>query len=625
MPTGSSSALALAARLRALDDDALRRLLIARGIRSTGIRDWFDLAEALLDRTAVQSALERLDRRTLAVLAAAAQLAGTKGAPTAQELADRLGSDSPARITDAAQVAVEAGLLGEESGRYAPWDAVVEQLASWPSFGLPALDDLLWAPPPAALDLAVDADAAVDRGAGEHAFATTSAVTDLVLELTREPARRLAKGGIALPDVRRLTATASIPPEDLLPLLELAERAGVTTGDATTWMPGERADDWLAGTGVERWRALAEAWLDRLTADVRTVLTARIHARWGDGLRDYLDWYYPAGGEWMRERVRTAELESGLLGLVADGIPSGPGRALLQDGPDAAAAAMQPLFPPEVDRVYLQHDLSIISPGPLAARIDARLRTMADAENRGLASTYRVTASSISRALTEGETAESIRAFFDEISLTGVPQPLEYLLRDTAERFGSLRVGAEALLDGTEEPHARSYVRSDDEALIQQLAVDQALAAVALTRTGPHRLVSRFDPAVVYWSLIDARYPAVAEDADGKLMRLRRAAIATAVVETRESPADVLVARLRASSTAGPEATGEAWIARQLELAAKGKTIVAVTVRMPDGSEVELRLEPASVAGGRLRGRDARADLERTLPLSSITAVTPLT
>jgi hypothetical protein len=46
-------------------------------------------------------------------------------------------------------------------------------------------------------------------------------------------------------------------------------------------------------------------------------------------------------------------------------------------------------------------------------------------------------------------------------------------------------------------------------------------------------------------------------------------------------------------------------------------------VRLPDGSESEYLLEPAGLASGRLRARDRRADIERTLPLSSIVAVAP--
>ena len=38
-----------------------------------------------------------------------------------------------------------------------------------------------------------------------------------------------------------------------------------------------------------------------------------------------------------------------------------------------------------------------------------------------------------------------------------------------------------------------------------------------------------------------------------------------------------------------------------------------------DGGEYEFVLEPIGLANGRLRGRDRKADIERTLPLANIT------
>ena len=67
-----------------------------------------------------------------------------------------------------------------------------------------------------------------------------------------------------------------------------------------------------------------------------------------------------------------------------------------------------------------------------------------------------------------------------------------------------------------------SYVRSDDSAILRQAAVDQNLAPLALTPDGDHRLLARFDMALVYWTLADARYPVVAEDGAGAIIELRR-------------------------------------------------------------------------------------------------------
>ncbi len=49
-----------------------------------------------------------------------------------------------------------------------------------------------------------------------------------------------------------------------------------------------------------------------------------------------------------------------------------------------------------------------------------------------------------------------------------------------------------------------------------------------------------------------------------------------------------------------------------------------MTVRLPDGSARVFRLEATGLGGGRLRGRDRAADVERTLPLSHIDAVAPV-
>jgi len=624
MPASSGSALALAARLRALDDDALARLVTERGVRQQGIRDFFDLAEALLDRASVQTALQRLDRPTLALIAVAGELASATGAPTASQLAAALNA-TPAEVADRTAVAMGVGLLGEESGHFAPWDAVVDQLNAWPAFGLPSRAELVSSTPPPALEPVSESDARfVDRGAGDRAFGTLTAVTELVLALRDEPARQLARGGVALPDARRLAAATGFESDQVDLLLDIAARAGLAELESGAWTASDSAAAWLDGSRLQRWAGLADAWLERLPDELRTVLRGRAHAVWGDGLTEFVQWLFPAGGEWIRERLTSVAREAELLGLTGGSTPSTPGAALLVQGVEAASTAMSALFPPEVEQVYVQHDLTIIAPGPLVASVDTRLRGFAEVEARGLASSYRVTGASLTRALIAGETADGIRAFLETISLTGIPQPLDYLLNDTAARFGSLRVGS--LDPGAAEPRSRefgmsSYVRSDDSAILRQAAVDQNLAPLGLTPDGDHRLLARFDAALVYWTLADARYPVVAEDTAGTIIQLRRERRAGAGGALADDTASILIARVRAVSASTPEETGQAWLARQLESAIKNKAAVIVDVQLPDGSQVEYHLEPAALANGRLRARDRRADIERTLPLSSITAV----
>lgn len=115
----------------------------------------------------------------------------------------------------------------------------------------------------------------------------------------------------------------------------------------------------------------------------------------------------------------------------------------------------------------------------------------------------------------------------------------------------------------------------------------------------------------------------VAEDAAGAILLLDRVRAPRAVAETTETAAESIVRKLRIAGEPSAGDNDQAWLERQLDAAIKAKIGLTVTVAMPDGSSVDLQLEPASVAGGRLRARDRRSDLERTLPLSSITAVSP--
>ncbi len=320
----------------------------------------------------------------------------------------------------------------------------------------------------------------------------------------------------------------------------------------------------------------------------------------------------------MDERIATYTRDAELLGITANQVPSGPGAALLADGADAAEAAMAELLPHEVEQVYLQHDLSVVAPGPLTPRVDARLRGFADVESRALASSYRVSTSSVNRAMAAGETRESLLSFLSGISLTGIPQPLDYLIGEAATRYGQLRAG---MVSGDDE--ARSYIRSDDAQLLTTVLVDQNLSSLGLVRRAPDRATSRFPLDVLFWSVSDARYPVAAENADHQVVALKRQRTARSQPAGATDPVATLIERLRLGGDVEPEDDGQAWLLRQLDIAIKSKVSLTVSVSMPNGTVVDYQLEPTSVGGGRLRARDNKSQIERTLPLTSIAAIGP--
>ncbi len=620
-----SNTLSLATRLRAMTDADLAQAMRDRSISASGVKDFFDLAEAFLDRASIQQMLTRLDRETLAVLAAIGQLTEENGPPTAADVAARLQSvagSSPAleAIAERAAAAATLVLLEAESQRFAAYESVREQLRSWPAFGLPGLADLANNDAPAALEPVPDVDRRfIDRLGAERAFAATTVIAELLAEIEREPARELAKGGVALPDSKRLANAMAVDLESVATFLAVADRAALVARQSGSWMITEHGASWLLESTGQRWAALVSAWFERLPRDIRQLLGERAHALWGQGLRGFVDWLYPAGGDWMDERITVYTRDAELLGITANQAPTGPGALLLADGVDEARAAMTALLPAEVEQVYLQHDLSVVAPGPLTPRVDARLRTLADVESRALASSYRVSTSSVNRAMAAGETAESMLDFLRNISLTGIPQPLDYLIAEASGRYGQLRVGA---LDES-SPDATTYLRSDDEHLLGTIMVDQNLSALGFMRRGPDRVLSRFPLDVVFWSLSDARYPVAAENQAGEIVSLRRQRTAKPSTAAAVDPIASLIERLRLGGEPEGDETGQAWLIRQLDAAIKARASLTVSVTMPNGSVMDYQLEPTSVAGGRLRARDKKSAIERTLPLSSIAGIGP--
>ena len=119
----------------------------------------------------------------------------------------------------------------------------------------------------------------------------------------------------------------------------------------------------------------------------------------------------------------------------------------------------------------------------------------------------------MSSALAAARPAESIREFLGGLSITGVPQPLAYLIDRTAGRHGLVRVSLEP-------ETGRTIVSSPDHHLVATIAVDQSLRAVGLVADGA-LLRTRADWRAVFWALSDERYPVVAIDEAGRDDRAR--------------------------------------------------------------------------------------------------------
>ena len=560
----------LATWLAIRDDAALAETFAARSVSPSATwQDFFDAADALTDAASVDRALSRLPRPALAAL--------SNGE------------------TDAERGMLERFALVDSHG--APYGIVIERVAA-----ARAAKPDAFTPDDASAE-ASPADPAASAAAAERAFTATGALADLLIATHHSPLARTGAGSVSATDRKRLTdAGAAASPEDVDDLVSIASAARLLDGTEREWTVSERADAWLQAATPERWAVVVEGLRENLRAGLRTPAGGCIAPSLWPGR-------YPLDPQWPALATRTRRLCE-QWGLVT---PEGDEPAWarsLRDGGPADSGALAELLPAEIDRIYLQADLSAIAPGPLAPSLDLRLRRIAVRESRAQASTYRFTSESLGAGMNEGETAESVRGFLSKLSLTGIPQPLDYLITSTAARHGLVRVGM--------DEHGNTTIESTDPSTLNAIGVDQALRPLGLVADG-RNLLTRAARDVVYWSLADARYPVVAVDEQGDPATIARwrPPRRTPAAETQHSFAP-LIARLR--ETHGTDADA-AWLGRELEQAVRSRSVIAVDVRLPDGTERSFTLEATGLGGGRLRGRDRAADIERTLPVSSIVSV----
>ncbi|PPG39726.1 helicase-associated domain-containing protein [Pseudoclavibacter sp. RFBA6] len=539
--------------LRSLDRTDLAALASWRRLSMRGSNGAMDIAEALADEVAIGEAVARLGWRDASRLASGS----VEALQRARLRGLAVGTPEAPELLPAASAALTRQLAGSGD------DANIEQ-----------------------------ADLAPLPQATERAHGAAQLAADAIASLDLAPrAYRDGRGGLQFgaTTVRRIAAELHTEQTVLSPLFEWMLDLGLCSPVADAMRPTAAGRTFRLSAPLDRWRRLAECWLAELSVADRAGL--------------------------LSDSARHATPQTELLGLTVEGRLSQLGLLLAHDDLPAAAELLASALPEEVAGVYLQPDLSIIAPGPLAPVDEQALQSVASLERRGLASSYRLSEASVTHALGTGLSISDIEATLARLSLTGIPQPVEYLLREASNRHGRVRVREHPVRPGT-------IVTSQDPALMDALRVDAAVAPLGLRQSGEGALVSSASRDTVVLMLLDARYPASAENAEGQLVPLRPRETAPA----RElGPSD---AALRFADALHDEATrldagddAQTWVQRQLEVARRAKSEVTVRVDLGGGKETTLRLVPMSVAAGRLRARDLAADVERTLPIRAILEV----
>ncbi|MFV0259654.1 MAG: helicase-associated domain-containing protein [Acidimicrobiales bacterium] len=385
------------------------------------------------------------------------------------------------------------------------------------------------------------ADAATAAGADAAGRMLTAAETVVGLARAGEVITR-KDGAVGIRELRRLSRRCDVEVGELVRLLsvlrsarliEVVDRAVVATDLAPVWLGLDRP---------RRWTALVRCWLgaaelasspllgrdDREPtgpvaafdeADLILLpLSARrhlVHALAGTPVGEAADpaqlsevvvWRSP--NLWLSYDVTPLGLidalldEARQLGLMAAGSPTRMLDALVREdeatwlpepelrlpgpaserGPDLDTVAAEVLGPDQ-DQLVVQTDLSAVALGPLVPAVAEAMSEMADREPGGSLPSFRFSPTSLRQAFDRGWTAGTIEDFLGRHALSGVPQPLSYLIGDVARRHGTVRVLP-----------ARSVVVTGDEAEAVGVASSARAARLGMRLVAPTVLTSPVEP-----------------------------------------------------------------------------------------------------------------------------------
>ncbi|MBG0739673.1 helicase-associated domain-containing protein [Paeniglutamicibacter antarcticus] len=330
-------------------------------------------------------------------------------------------------------------------------------------------------------------------------------------------------------------------------------------------------------------------------------------------------WRRPRLARRLRRLLAGFLREAELLGMTGSGSLTVVGRAVAAGTPEEALDVLRKALPQPLTHVLLQADLTAVAPGYLSPELTAELSLLAEAEGQGPATIYRFSPASIRRALDAGQDAVRILDFLGRHSATDIPQPLRYLVEDTAARHGKLRVG-----------RAVSYVQSEDDGMLRELTQLPALKHLGLVPLAPTVLISRVGSRELAAALRSVGMSPAHTEADGGVVKVPKpspSVVRSAGPARRtggEAPAEAEIAAqlaaLRSKPSWAPSGT-EAAPQLGLEIlrqAIRLKKSVNISIVDSNGNHDQQVLVPLSVTGGRVRVYDPEREIERVVSIHRV-------
>ncbi|MEV0276628.1 helicase-associated domain-containing protein [Streptomyces sp. NPDC050610] len=511
--------------------EELRRMLVALGVKSPGTTRRQRLS-ALVGHhsdpeqvTALVAGAPAATRKLLGRLA----LRGSERAAQEDEFGEIHAGSPPG-----ARWALERGLLVQDRYGYVP-----ARMPAEVAFALRGDDwHAPFDPVPPSVSSAPVTSEDVDREASAAATAFAADAASVLAVCSASPPAVLKSGGVGARELARIGKAARCDDGVVRLVLETAHAAGLLAADGDRVAATDGYDAWAEREPAERFAVLLQAWRELPFAPSQArgedgkalpvlagtppcvacaqardglliaaaILPAGRGAENAAELGPLIAWHRPLAEELHRDAVpfATHVREAELLGVIARGALSRIGAAAREHDAKALAAACRRLLPAAAKTARFGTDLTAVVTGTPSASLAALLDATADREAGGTASVWRFGPGTVRRALDSGRTPEAIVADLAAVAVGALPQPLSYLVHDTARGHGRMRVTTAACVIHGEEP-----------ALLAELAAHRQLTGLGLRRLAPTVLVGRSPLDDTLAALRAAGYAPVAEAADG--------------------------------------------------------------------------------------------------------------
>ena len=476
---------------------------------------------------------------------------------------------------------------------------------------------------------------------------------ELLHNLSDEPPTALRTGGLGVRDLKKIAEHLGIDETCAGFVAELCYLGGLLVIDSDDQiLPTSAFDIWLTKSAEERWYSLVVLWLDtsRVSGLIGKISDKNVAPLGPEldragaslirrstlkvlndnpqltpdvkSLQEIVKWINPqrANNDYVEWTLREAEW----LGITGQGALSTFGSNLLNE---KEVLEIESALPKPVDHILIQADNSAVAPGPLTPELASEMGTIADIESRGGATVYRFSDSSIRRGLDHGKTGDQIKTFLSKISKTPMPQPLEYLITDIAKRHGRLRVGS-----------AHTYIRCEDEGLVQQILHDQKCEHLRLRKIAPQVLVTDFELAEVIGELREFGYLPAAENSGGVLLsqpNLRRSKSRPKpprIISEFTAPKDAIVTAAVKTIRAGerskkvepiiPGTSSNETLALINQYINEGKSLI-ISYADNNGGVSNRIIDPISISLGTLTARDETSDEILQFRIPRINGVAP--